>query len=216
MSDILTIATKARVAVSIIEDDLDDAIGGKRAAAASCRKQLGNLWEAIDALAGAIESGAPAAIAPAMESGPETEPAPEITTPPPGLQRIREIMRGVPCRPRQVVAAPTKRPVGGRVNPCAVHREETHPAAIARREGRPNKRRQNLGGGGGYPGVAAIHGGGAARRLAGRSGRHPAGDRSDRRRAESRRSRDELVAQSLACPAARDGTQAMDHHPSLT
>jgi hypothetical protein len=37
------------------------------------------------------------------------------------------------------------------VNPCAVHREETHPAAIARRAGRPNNRRQNLGGGGAIP-----------------------------------------------------------------
>jgi|GEM_PF-2622872 len=56
------------------------------------------------------------------------------------LQMIRRASRPV------VGANRTKRPIGGRVNPCAVHREHSHPLAeIARvNAGSPHRRRQQL------------------------------------------------------------------------
>lgn len=56
------------------------------------------------------------------------------------LNMLRKAARPIP------VAVPTKRPTGGRPNPCASHREAPHPAAIARLFGRPNRRGQQLGG----------------------------------------------------------------------
>lgn len=56
------------------------------------------------------------------------------------LNMLRRAPRPTP------VAVPTKRPTGGRPNPCASHREGPHPAALARLAGRPNRRGQQLGG----------------------------------------------------------------------
>lgn len=153
----LAIATDARVAIAILEDDLGAIARGKKRAHGSARKQLAKLWTAVDAMAAALEQQThpgviipidqpPAVTEAERELDAEPELEAEITTPPPGLQRVREVLAAIPRPPREIVAAPTKRPVGGRPSPCAIHREETHPAAIARRAGRPHRRDLNLGG----------------------------------------------------------------------
>lgn len=56
------------------------------------------------------------------------------------LKMLRRVNR--PIAPR----SHTKRPTGGRPNPCAEHREPSHPLAaiVAANAGRPNRRRQQL------------------------------------------------------------------------